>query len=131
MVLTFCPVFVVSIKNPISVIYSITLRGMGYFTALPVRNLQICRRPFSGLSTGLFSHTADQFDAKLKSASLHTVCNRHLMKMTSSLTVCCLLSCLQQVCCRPFVTFGDYALRIRSEERRVGKECRSRWSPYH
>ena len=20
---------------------------------------------------------------------------------------------------------------IRSEERRVGKECRSRWSPYH
>ena len=23
------------------------------------------------------------------------------------------------------------ALRTRSEERRVGKECRSRWSPYH
>ena len=23
------------------------------------------------------------------------------------------------------------ALRSRSEERRVGKECRSRWSPYH
>ena len=22
-------------------------------------------------------------------------------------------------------------LVIRSEERRVGKECRSRWSPYH
>src|SRR5256885_9253284 len=22
-------------------------------------------------------------------------------------------------------------LRVRSEERRVGKECRSRWSPYH
>src|SRR3712207_7374606 len=25
---------------------------------------------------------------------------------------------------------GDLA-RVRSEERRVGKECRSRWSPYH
>src|SRR2546430_11557196 len=26
----------------------------------------------------------------------------------------------------------DHALRFdRSEERRVGKECRSRWSPYH
>ena len=25
---------------------------------------------------------------------------------------------------------GDY-IRNRSEERRVGKECRSRWSPYH
>src|SRR3712207_8102096 len=23
------------------------------------------------------------------------------------------------------------ANRVRSEERRVGKECRSRWSPYH
>ena len=23
------------------------------------------------------------------------------------------------------------AQRMRSEERRVGKECRSRWSPYH
>jgi len=32
---------------------------------------------------------------------------------------------------------GDFGLEIidgtvdRSEERRVGKECRSRWSPYH
>src|SRR3712207_8829537 len=25
----------------------------------------------------------------------------------------------------------DFALGARSEERRVGKECRSRWSPYH
>ena len=38
-------------------------------------------------------------------------------------------------------SFGNYdgkiihgeavAIGIRSEERRVGKECRSRWSPYH
>src|SRR5256885_16513577 len=26
---------------------------------------------------------------------------------------------------------GDVEGTIRSEERRVGKECRSRWSPYH
>src|SRR3712207_958456 len=26
---------------------------------------------------------------------------------------------------------GKIAIRNRSEERRVGKECRSRWSPYH
>ena len=25
----------------------------------------------------------------------------------------------------------DYKTLCRSEERRVGKECRSRWSPYH
>ena len=31
-------------------------------------------------------------------------------------------------------SFGDpkeATLLLRSEERRVGKECRSRWSPYH
>ncbi len=27
--------------------------------------------------------------------------------------------------------FQDMIVSIRSEERRVGKECRSRWSPYH
>ena len=26
---------------------------------------------------------------------------------------------------------GSPAFMARSEERRVGKECRSRWSPYH
>ena len=26
---------------------------------------------------------------------------------------------------------GESKKRRRSEERRVGKECRSRWSPYH
>ena len=26
---------------------------------------------------------------------------------------------------------GDRLAAVRSEERRVGKECRSRWSPYH
>ena len=25
----------------------------------------------------------------------------------------------------------DHTILARSEERRVGKECRSRWSPYH
>src|SRR2546426_11664526 len=31
-----------------------------------------------------------------------------------------------------FVYLGNHMLpMVRSEERRVGKECRSRWSPYH
>src|SRR5256885_8837902 len=42
---------------------------------------------------------------------------------------------------QPVYSAGDYvapvvigaalAAGVRSEERRVGKECRSRWSPYH
>ena len=27
--------------------------------------------------------------------------------------------------------YGMIVTQLRSEERRVGKECRSRWSPYH
>src|SRR2546422_11286806 len=29
------------------------------------------------------------------------------------------------------MTGGEDFFEVRSEERRVGKECRSRWSPYH
>src|SRR5579871_607088 len=40
-----------------------------------------------------------------------------------------------QACVDAGITFigpRPYAIRtMRSEERRVGKECRSRWSPYH
>ena len=34
---------------------------------------------------------------------------------------------LREKGCSVVASFGN----IRSEERRVGKECRSRWSPYH
>src|SRR2546429_4085850 len=36
-------------------------------------------------------------------------------------------------CAHCSILVGPYPLRddTRSEERRVGKECRSRWSPYH
>ena len=39
------------------------------------------------------------------------------------------LSCLRELpeCALPC----GHVLCLRSEERRVGKECRSRWSPYH
>src|SRR2546429_3019437 len=30
-----------------------------------------------------------------------------------------------------FRAFPEASVNFRSEERRVGKECRSRWSPYH
>src|SRR3989442_7687143 len=33
--------------------------------------------------------------------------------------------------CVNLASFGCFLLGARSEERRVGKECRSRWSPYH
>src|SRR2546422_2257331 len=33
--------------------------------------------------------------------------------------------------CEIHADLFEYATCLRSEERRVGKECRSRWSPYH
>ena len=39
---------------------------------------------------------------------------------------------LDTLLCKPDVKILTYIQsRRRSEERRVGKECRSRWSPYH
>src|SRR3989442_8600742 len=47
---------------------------------------------------------------------------------------------IKEVKFRPGTDDGDYNIKLRnirrfladrSEERRVGKECRSRWSPYH
>ena len=32
---------------------------------------------------------------------------------------------------KAFAQVDGYEVALRSEERRVGKECRSRWSPYH
>ena len=37
----------------------------------------------------------------------------------------------QQMLGKPASYLGEIQLGSRSEERRVGKECRSRWSPYH
>ena len=39
---------------------------------------------------------------------------------------------LLKMCVYPLVLFSIISgVLCRSEERRVGKECRSRWSPYH
>ena len=36
------------------------------------------------------------------------------------------------VASKKFAVYEDPRIaQVRSEERRVGKECRSRWSPYH
>src|SRR5256886_14863210 len=45
----------------------------------------------------------------------------------------CIIEDLREEFVRDFVfpTLRAGAVYARSEERRVGKECRSRWSPYH
>ena len=51
---------------------------------------------------------------------------------TGSLLGIMMLRKFQQTGHKPIVLMGGGTTRVgRSEERRVGKECRSRWSPYH
>ena len=58
-------------------------------------------------------------------------------KLPEIMDVCTRCTILRQgrtVCSMPILPGADQhelAVRMRSEERRVGKECRSRWSPYH
>ena len=40
-------------------------------------------------------------------------------------------TCTVEAATRLIVDWSDLSRVLRSEERRVGKECRSRWSPYH
>ena len=58
-------------------------------------------------------------DLKSFYASVECV-DRHLDPLTTNLVVADASRTEKTIC-----------LAVRSEERRVGKECRSRWSPYH
>ena len=42
-----------------------------------------------------------------------------------------LIQCLKYIIGIHHDDLKNHNQKIRSEERRVGKECRSRWSPYH
>ena len=61
--------------------------------------------------------------------TLRMVEAEHLDIRTTTMGIC-MLGCPG----KDPATVADYVFRRvvdRSEERRVGKECRSRWSPYH
>src|SRR2546425_12398827 len=51
-----------------------------------------------------------------------------MMKKYDTIGIDCVGMCVNDLICTGLEPFG---FLDRSEERRVGKECRSRWSPYH
>ena len=58
------------------------------------------------------------------------VCSSDLMKLMHMQFVFAKFSVSLSVCLSLCLSLS-LSLSLRSEERRVGKECRSRWSPYH
>ena len=62
----------------------------------------------------------DMIDKAVKTTSGNIVVIEKCMKLTTEINHSARL-----------VDVDEYGVAGRSEERRVGKECRSRWSPYH
>src|SRR5256886_8503751 len=78
--------------------------------------------------TGIPEALAAAFDAdpRKTGATFHRV-EHHQAHLASSFFV----SPFERAALLSADGLGDFASTMRSEERRVGKECRSRWSPYH
>ena len=59
--------------------------------------------------------------------------NKYIMALDAGTTSnrCILFNKKGEMCSVAQREFHQYFPKPRSEERRVGKECRSRWSPYH
>src|SRR3712207_7505437 len=85
-----------------------------------VTGVQTCALP---ISIGSILEAAREHDATAIGLSA-------LLVSTSKQMPLCIQELRQQGLEYP-VLIGGAAINRRSEERRVGKECRSRWSPYH
>ena len=84
-------------------------------------------------SCGLFSD--DEDDDEFRGLSSEEQFYRRALEQLNSRNIQGAISTYQALESRfPFGKFAEQAqieIVYRSEERRVGKECRSRWSPYH
>ena len=56
---------------------------------------------------------------------------KHLIIAFAFMVLAQLAFPLKMILEREFILLKGETFTTRSEERRVGKECRSRWSPYH
>src|SRR5258707_6869862 len=79
-----------------------------------VTGVQTCALPISSASR---THRASPFASKRRRCAVCARCRRSLNGRSNRASTCSRVH-------------GASPFR-RSEERRVGKECRSRWSPYH
>ena len=104
---------------------------------LPVLVFAVCavQLPLSPLAY-LWADTVFQapftYSSPPVSATFYLLLPRFKPRLMSGCSHCHLIHLLLFI--RPSLLYCAWAIRFsiwRSEERRVGKECRSRWSPYH
>src|SRR2546429_6459746 len=80
-----------------------------------VTGVQTCALPISG-----FAATTTALRRLSRTCSV-----------SASSTSSCCAAAASACCCSTATSTTSFSTVTRSEERRVGKECRSRWSPYH
>ena len=87
---------------------------------------QQVRRAFRFLNEGRYERIVSQFAARHR----HAMFGRHALggERRTIESTAAWYGRLQRLL--PDLRFDVHSI-ARSEERRVGKECRSRWSPYH
>src|SRR3712207_1515746 len=96
------------------------------------RNIEEARADISKLR-GIVSYLARQKGLAIVAASTHPISKWTDQQIYDDPHYAVLIEELQMVA-RSLLIFGLHVhvgIEDRSEERRVGKECRSRWSPYH
>src|SRR2546421_6557901 len=130
---------------PLSVLYFFFQAEDG-IRYLIVTGVQTCALPLSRRSTLFFFFQAEDGIRDLIVTGVQTcalpICLRHRLAEVGEVAIVGLG--IEQLCVggderverkagrlRLLRQRGELAVHARSEERRVGKECRSRWSPYH
>src|SRR5258705_13411289 len=100
---------------PDAFLYSASMSQFSGFVALAKAQSLCPDTPFIFVSG---THTKEAADETRKRATIDCVFTTSLAELPSTFD-------------RAIKEAEERKKRKRSEERRVGKECRSRWSPYH
>src|SRR5689334_24811870 len=100
-----------------------------FVRSCPARETQ-CKNPFVELNAGEPSNMVKQFLFGLQ-MGLPDDCKRYIDRIAQIAVVPAPLRQYSIIKLRERSARPGRCVHARSEERRVGKECRSRWSPYH
>ena len=109
----------------ITLVGGITALGAILVLSPQLLNLAVVRQQAKAITEQSFPGSAVTFDA----LSLQWLPLPHLAAKNVAITHVDARLVLPEV--RLYPNWLRLAMKQRSEERRVGKECRSRWSPYH
>src|SRR3989454_4461181 len=75
--------------------------------------------------------SSDVCSSDLFAVALLTIFNKPLARVTAPIYALLEGLALGALSALMELSYPGIVMQARSEERRVGKECRSRWSPYH